>query len=164
MAEIAKRLKLSFFLQKNRYYLTARPLFRHHNANLICLNNKQYTASQLDNQIIMGIEEISTVEDSTSYGSTARLNGVISSRKKLFDSLFPKWEMDLYPPGLTKAIAKVERHDFIKNALHRLSKHEQSTPVDMVTGKVKHKHKHHRIGLDRLPISELNDMKDNNVS
>ena len=121
------------------------------------------------------IEDSSTLEDnsttyghSTSYGSTARfaVNHGVSSKKKLFDSLFPKWEMELYPPGLTKAIEKVERHDFIKNALNSFGKFDYNNcaPPDSITGKVKHRHKgHNRIRLDRLPISELHDMKDNNV-
>lgn len=120
----------------------------------------------------MSLEEDTT----TSLGSTAKiapdinsLLGGISSKKRLFDSLFPKWELSLYPAGLSNAIAKVERHDFIKNELHRLETSRQgdeaAVTIDLITGKAKHRHRGQtmRRGLERLPISELQDVKDNNV-
>lgn len=90
----------------------------------------------------------------------------ISSKKKLFDSLFPKWELSLYPSGLTKAIATVERHDFIRNELHRLKKDDNDgNALIRAEKKAKPKgiYQMRMMGLERLPISELNEMKDSHV-
>ncbi|KAJ3301785.1 Coiled-coil domain-containing protein 87 [Kappamyces sp. JEL0829] len=87
----------------------------------------------------------------------------LSGKKRLLDSLFPKWEMSLYPAGLAKAISKVERHDFIKNELHRLELGaSKESEADAKTIKSQRQSKNlMRMGLDRLPISALEEIKDN---
>lgn len=92
----------------------------------------------------------------------------ISSKKKLFDSLFPKWELSLYPSGLTKAIAIVEKHDFIRSELHRLETKDESDSLNSSrnhgkSSKQKGMYQMRMMGLERLPISELNEMKDSHV-
>lgn len=69
-------------------------------------------------------------------------------------SLFPKRELDLFP-ALTRAIQKVERHDFIKKAL-------ESCKEDNGDGKARYRPK--RMGIDSLAISDLQEVIDSNVS
>jgi hypothetical protein len=100
------------------------------------------------------------------FGSRSKLSGSSSSKKKLLDSLFPKWELQLYPKTLQRAIAKVERHDFIKKELHKLehsNANMENSESSSLRQKPQSKQRSLKLGVERLPISELEEIADNLV-
>lgn len=90
---------------------------------------------------------------------------ITHSKKRLLANLFPQWELPLYPKNLTRAIAKVERQDYVRKQLFKMEEIRNKEDVwDIISGRHKPKSKGGgRLGLDQLPISELGILDDHDV-
>ena len=99
-----------------------------------------------------------------SEDDTAKKGLVVQPKKRLLASLFPQWEVSQYPTQLSRAIAKVEHHEFIKKQLYKMEEiRNKDDAFDITTGTKKTKRSIGRLGLDQLPIAEIADVNNHGV-
>lgn len=94
----------------------------------------------------MGIKKVVVVQDKKRKGSIAKM------KNTTVGSLFPQWELDLYPKALLEGIKRAEKRDYVRSELHRLQKNRIALTGKLARSKL--------TGYEQLKLLNLSEAPD----